>query len=66
MFDIFYARYNHEFEFFGGWLANLEFGRCSLFPSWSGIGLISNLVYRPIPLEIRHKSLHDAMIEAGK
>jgi len=23
-------------EFFFEWLANLEFGRCSLFPSWLG------------------------------
>jgi hypothetical protein len=30
-------------EFFE-WIANLEFGRCSLLPSWSGKGLISTSV----------------------
>ena len=30
-------------DFLSG-LQKLEFGRCSLFPSWSGYGLISTLV----------------------
>ena len=31
-------------EIFLSGLQKLEFGRCSLFPSWSGQGLISTLV----------------------
>jgi len=31
-------------EFFLSGLKKLEFGRCSLFPSWSGLGLIKTPV----------------------
>ena len=33
-----------DFFFLSG-LQKLEFGRCSMFPSWSGQGLISNPIY---------------------
>jgi hypothetical protein len=33
-------------EFFLSGLQNLEFGRCTSFPSWSGLGLINTPVLR--------------------
>jgi hypothetical protein len=35
-----------DFFFFLSGLQKLEFGRCSLFPSWSGYGLISTPVQK--------------------